>query len=325
MVNTTPVEDGIALLTEDLVNEIIVMLEIDNITVNAAHEGVTNAGGFVSVEDHETTFRDMDPYLRNAVYVTWVPEERWLHTDTIWVRYLEHGAEEFINITVEDVSDLSALYDRFPNARMEELADGSRRLILADDPADMPYKTHVDVRFIPTILVENTTLNNVSGTVAVEGGSYNNVRDGRYPKTLVFGVADEGYMVDMNYLQIGNVGDVHRHYVLNLNAVDLDPNGEGFFSSDVTLDIAGEKELMTITGKVTVLTRDTYGNPTSISISVDSLPSCLDIGIPFVKAKNPDDIPKTGDPMAYVAGFTGVSALALLLVHLGDKRKKKRS
>ena len=224
---------------------------------------------------------------------------------------------------MDDVHDLTALKERFPDARLETLENGERRLVLADTPFEMPYKTHVDVKFIPTILVENTTPLNQNGTVSVTGGSFNAELDGRYPETLVFGSADENYMVDMDNLQIGNVGGVHSNVLMNLGAVDIIPDSEGYYSAEVTLDIAGKKEDLIITGKVTVLERDTYGNPTRISISVSELPSCLDIGIPFITAKTPEDIPPTGDPVEIVGGIAGSSALALILLHILDKRKKR--
>ena len=68
---------------EDLVNELTVMLEIDNITENGAHPDRTNVGGFVSVQNHAVTNRDIDPWMERATYVTWMVEENWEFADGI--------------------------------------------------------------------------------------------------------------------------------------------------------------------------------------------------------------------------------------------------
>ena len=319
MLNT----EGTVLVCEDLVNSLIVMLEIDNITENAAHPGVTNAGGFVSVQDHPVTARDVDPYLENAVYVTWIPEENWLFTDGLIVRYQEHGEEDFTTITVDDYTDLTALKDRFPEAKIEILSTGARRLILASDPSTMPAKTHVDVSFVPTIAVENTTLADADGTVSVSNGSVSNDKDGRYEEFTVYGYANEEYRVDLKNLQIGGINSVASQYLFNFGAVAITPDENGHFSATLTLPIAGKQETVTVSGTVTVLAIDTYGHATQVAITVNSLPSCLDIGIPFVRSKDPS-IAQTGDPIHYAIAFTGVSGLALLILLLVDKRKKKQ-
>ena len=312
----------------DFINTLRCYLEIDNMTINAAVPGVTNAGGFVSVGDNAVTNRDIDPYRERMLYVTWKTDRNWHYDEPFRVMYQEHGEDFFRTIEVAGMNDISALYERYPDARVETLSDGSRRLILADKPADMPLYTRVEVKFVPTIIVENTTVYDYFGHVSVENGDYHYIRDHmdyRYEERTVYGKAKDGCQVAIDHLQIGNVGDVSSYWRANWSASELELDDYGYFSVDVQVELAGKMPVLTITGKVTVLDRDEWGNPTWAKITLDKVPACLDIGIPFERVDGPSDIAKTGDPLLAVLGVGGVSAIALLAVLLISKRKRKQN
>ena len=307
----------------DIVNRISCKLEIDNVTANAAHPGVTNVGGFVSVGGNELNNRDIDPWMDYQVYVSWKNEENWMHTDQIVVQYMAHGDEEFTTIVVRDFTDLSALKEVFPDARME-FSRGeiiTRRLILANDPSGMPYKTRVEVRFAPTIAVENTTLGDRGGKVWVRGGYTNDVYDGRYDLTTVYGEAKDGWRVDLDHLQIGGIGAVSSSVMMNWNALTIPSGG---FTATLTLPLAGEDEQVSVPVSVNVLARDTYGNPTKVAITVAELPGCIDIGIPFKRAGNPAGIAQTGDPLVIALMIIALSGMGLAAITIIGKRKRKK-
>ena len=318
------IPDGAGSLSLVLTNHLLCELMIDNLTPNAAHPGVTNVGGFVGV-GMTAEERDEDPYVVGATTVTWLREEDWLHEPWINVSYLEFGADEWMTLHLSDCFDLTELKQRFPDARIVEEGD-TRRLILADSAAGMPMRTRVEVAFRPTIAVENTTPGNRGGQVRVETGVYSPVGDGleqRYPQTCVYGLADDAWMVDLSHLAIGVPGSQRGSYSENSAAVPLKLRSDGSFSAQVALMLAGQMETVTVTGKVKVLRRDANGNPKQISLTLDSLPANLDVGIPFATAEAPSEIPQTGDmlPVALTVGGTCLVGLILLAV----LRRKRRS
>ena len=321
IVTAVPDEEGCLKLV--LNNGLLRMLMIDNLTPNAAHPGVTNVGGFVGVE-LTAEERDEHPYVVNATTVTWRHEEDWLHDCWMNVKYLEFGADEWITLHLSDCFDLTELKERFPNARITEEGD-TRRLILADSAEGMPMLTRVEVAFLPTIAVENTTSGDRGGQVRVETGVYSNVGDGleqRYVQKTVYGLADSGWMVDLDHLAIGIPGSQRGAYSENSTAVPLKLREDGSFSAAVAMELAGCMETVTVTGQVKVLKRDENGNPIQISLTVDSLPGNLDVGIPFETAKVPSTIPQTGDMLAVALTVGGVCLAALIL--LGVSRRKRR-
>ena len=321
IVTAVPDEEGCLKLV--LNNGLLRMLMIDNLTPNAAHPGVTNVGGFVGV-GLTAEERDEHPYVVNATTVTWRHEEDWLHDCWMNVKYLEFGADEWITLHLSDCFDLTELKERFPNARITEEGD-TRRLILADSAEGMPMLTRVEVAFLPTIAVENTTSGDRGGQVRVETGVYSNVGDGleqRYVQKTVYGLADSGWMVDLDHLAIGIPGSQRGAYSENSTAVPLKLREDGSFSAAVAMELAGCMETVTVTGQVKVLKRDENGNPIQISLTVDSLPGNLDVGIPFETAKVPSTIPQTGDMLAVALTVGGVCLAALIL--LGVSRRKRR-
>ena len=323
-VTTAPGTQQDTLAAEEILNELSCLLEIDNVTANAAHTGLTNAGGFVGIAENGATIRDIDPYVASKLYVSWKNEGEWMHDAGFTVRYQEHGSETFQTITVADIGDLSALRAVYPDAALQVLEDGTRKLTLAKDPSGMPYKTRVEVRFLPTIAVENTTYRDRHGTVAVKDGKYSSSYDGRYVKQTVHGDAHEGMIADTAHLQIGPVGSVNSQYLLNTGAVYINPGKDGSFSCAITLEIAGREETVTVSGKVEVRKRNAYGEPVRIAVTVFDMPACLDIGIPFKLDSIPDNIAQTGDPLYIALGVTGGCGLGLLLLFILNKRKKQK-
>ena len=311
-------------LTLTLTNMLRGKLEIDNVTINAAHTDVTNVGGFVGVGETAEQ-RDIDPYVLGATTVTWRNEDDWLHQSWLSIRYCEYGSEEWTSLYLSDCFDLSELHGRFPDARIE--VDGDmRRLILADNPSDMPMLTHVDVAFRPTIAVENTTSGDRGGQVSVETGVYSAVGDGldiRYAQTTVYGLANDQWMVDLKHLAVGVPGTQHGAYPENLTAVPLNLQRNGSFSAQVTLELAGQMETVTINGQVKVLKRDKYGNPKQISLTVYDLPANLDLGIPFTTAHIPSDIPQTGDMLPVALTVGGVCLAGLILLAVLRRRRSR--
>ena len=322
MVTAVPGDGDILSLV--LTNLLRGQLSIDNLTPNAAHSGVTDAGGFVGVGSAASE-RDEAPYILGATTVTWRSEEDWLHQPGLTVRYREHGSEEWHTLTLPDCHDLSALKQRFPGARLEE--EGQlRRLILADHPADMPMLTRVEVTFQPTIAVENTTSGDRGGQVRVETGAYSSVGDGlidRYPQTTVYASASDRWMVDVDHLSVGIPASQHGAYADNATAVPLHLREDGSFTAQVTLTLSGRSESVTLTGSVKVLERDEYSNPLRIALTLNSLPANIDVGIPFTTAKIPSPIPQTGDMLALALALGGLCLAGLLLIAFLRRKRGK--
>ena len=321
IVTAVPVDDEHLVL--ELTNLLRGQLCIDNLTPNAARS-VTDAGGFVGVGSTAPE-RDEAPYVLGATTVTWRSEEDWLHQPSITVSYREHDSTEWHTLALPDCRDLSTLKQRFPDARLEEEGQ-TRRLILADDPADMPMLTRVEVTFRPTIAVENTTSGDRGGQVRVETGAYSTVGDGlttRYPQTIVYASASDRWMVDVSHLSVGIPASQHGAYADNAAAVPLHLQEDGSFTAQVALMLAGRSENVTLTGCVNVLKRDEYGNPLQIALTLNNLPANIDVGIPFTTAKIPSPIPQTGDKLSLALAFGGLCLAGLLLIAFLRRKRSK--
>ena len=229
------------------------------------------------------------------------------------------------------MADISPLMEVFPGAKLDCVTEGERvqyTLTLANDAMDMPYETAVKVAFRPTLAVENTTPDDKFGTVAIEKSD--RAYDGRYPALSVKGRADSGYAVDLSHLQLSLPGGVHQCWQLNLSAVGI---GTGYyggrFSTTIRGELAGKIETIPVSGTVTIDRRDGYGNPVEVTITLDSLPLSLDIGIPFVKSDAPI-YPRTGDNGMDVGTLLAMCGLSLALggASLGTlclARRKRRA
>ncbi len=106
---------------------------------------------------------------------------------------------------------------------------------------------------------------------------------------------------------------MHQCWQLNLSAVGI---GTGYyggrFSTTIRGELAGKIETIPVSGTVTIDRRDGYGNPVEVTITLDSLPLSLDIGIPFVKSDAPI-YPRTGDNGMDVGTLLAMCGLSLAL------------
>lgn len=280
----------------DFVNSLDGYICIDNQTENP-NSSQTNAGGVVQVGGSTGGPQpDDDQWQKNAMQVRWRSNPNWLCAPEFTVEYLEYGETAYRSVTVNE-NNLTALRVRFPQAYLQFLDDGTRHLVLAESLAGMPAMIRIYVRFLPTIAVENTTENDANGMVSIEGTQYSSVGDGltdRPHRKTVYAKADDGYVIDMENLQLGPVGSVHNSWDQNTLAKTLRLNALGRFTTQINAEVvAGTTEMVTIHGVVTVLESNLYGEPTHIKIEMDELPACLDIGVPFVPMRVA--LPQTGD------------------------------
>ncbi len=329
--------DGSGNIKQDITNNARRMLLIDNVTVNPARSGATDAGGFVGLGDAAES-RDKEDYKENATRCSWRPELNWRFDGGIRVKYREDDAESTAPVELNaTATDLSKLKTRFPGARTATGADGKLTLILADDAADMPYQTDVYVFFVPTLATENTTQSYQGGQVRVSGGTWSErsdgVTNGRYEQLKAEGKAETGWRVSVDKLVIGRPGTVTAGGG-SAGATPIKPDSGGAFTALVPVTVAGSNVTLTVKGRVNVTARDASKNPTTVEVVLGELPVPLDIGIPFEKvSKTTDDtggnggggsaggdagtgdVPRTGDdfPLAQLA----LLAAALLAVAAG--------
>jgi hypothetical protein len=276
----------------------------------------------------------LDPYKDQAISVSWKAESLWENTNSFRVLYLPHGADEqsgweTITVTNGDLTQLkSTAY--FANATLQS-ESGVTTLTLAQDYLNMPFRARVLVTFQPTLAVLNTTAEHAGGTVAIE--TANTIIDGRYVALIAYGTAQDKYAIDLSKLTLivpTKDGGSDSDGMVLLNAlirtahaagsstiVRISPNSAGRFSTTLNLNIGGANQDVTFSGTVKVLALDSNQNATRISISMDTLPAPLDIGIPFVLSNS---IPATGDPILGIAFVFAVSGIMLVL--LGRKRTK---
>jgi len=307
-------------------------LEIDNTTVNAA-TGQTDAGGFVAINATPDKLRDIDPYQEHAVSTSWIAEDNWQVTDKFEVSYKPHGADAstgWVTVSVP-YSDLTALQSipYFTNATLSN-AGGIYTLNLANSYVAMPCLTRVLVTYRPTIAAVNQTVNYSGGQVAVY--NENPIKDGRYPALIAYADASSGYQVDLTNLQIilpngeGSTSGKNKSPFSLIasamadtgtgsNNVTLKPNSKGEFTTLINANIGGITSAVSITGTVKVLSLDSNANPSKVSISLDNLPTALNIGFRFVTSSA---IPVTGDPIPWAIATFVFSGLMLIIL----RRKK---
>lgn len=299
------ITDDVCVLTNTLVRE----LTIDNITPNPVTKE-TNVGGYVMVRGDKPQL-DVSGPINNGTAVIWGNDRYWLHTGEISVKYFDFGAEQCVRLTCT-ADDISPLKKKFPDAAINSAVEGDTRvytLTLANAAEGMPYKTLVEVGFRPTLAVENTTPLDRFGTVMIE--KKDAAYDGRYSAVTVKGYAESGYAVDFRHLQLGLPGSVSRGWAVNNSAVGIDVGYYGGrFSVTVRAELAGKTQSVPVTGTVVIDRRDVHGNPTEITITLDSLPVPLDIGIPFTRSLAPLR-PRTGDDSADMGVLLAVCALSL--------------
>ena len=281
--------------------------------------------------------RDRDPYQQRAATVTWMPENNWRVTEQFTVAFLPHGADsargwQSVTVHYGNIDALRAI-PAFSNATLTQ-ASGVYCLTLSDTPESLPCLTRVLVTFTPTLAVENLTDNHAGGLVFIH--SPNAVIDGRYVATIAYAQTQDGYQVDMNQLQLYVPAQSLDAAALVqspiwaswLAAAQADsvtpatakimPDQAGRFATSLTADVGGVTTSVPITGVVRVLDLDRHANPSRVSITLDSMPLSLNVGVRFIASTA---IPETGDPLLWVLGLFALSGMMLFML----KRKKQRS
>ena len=220
---------------EVAVNRAVTMLGIENKTENhgVGQNGLANAGGKVtiSITGNETPDKtDCDDYQEDRLQVSWIPDLYWHFSDNVTIHYTHFGETQPHSLTIKgylnangDVrpriawqveSEDGGSLDDFPDIAFALNTEGAIVLTLAADKEDMPSKVWVEVSFVPTLAVNNATMGNVGGEVAVEGGSLSNVSDGvpgdggaPYRANVVRGIPQDGYVVDGESIYVYNLND----------------------------------------------------------------------------------------------------------------------
>lgn len=269
------------------------MLMIDNVLQRPNDASKTDMGGFVEMTG--TNDRDKRPYEEQQTQVSWWPDEYWSHADSFVVKVFDTQEQVDNDTPVSTVTvnipknpdgtvNLQKLQEevaqKLPGATVTVDADQKITLTLADDAADMPYATEVDVSFVPSLKIHNETPNDEGGKVSVDGGTPNNVEDGRRDEeTDSGGKADDGWRVDTGKLGIKHPGTGEF--------TPVRPDANGNFSVTINDPYAGE---VTVTGKV-VYEYDKDGNVIRADIQLDKLPISLDTCVVFERIP-----PKPTDP-----------------------------
>lgn len=293
-----------------IINTYIPQLKVDNITVNSGNRTKTDIGGKVAIVGITPPATapnepDMLDYQDNALAVTWRADPYYKLSNGFAVSYRQSVAAAPVTITVSDYLDeqgrpkpisdpvYAALLAVYPDASIELLTDGTVYLRLGSTPIGMPAYTAVDVLFVPTLAVENTTAGNRGGTVQIENGAENNQSDGvpaqdghsRYTATRIIGKAVNGYCVDIWNLTIGlpttSNGDAGKG---NFNAVKIQFDKNGRFTANIPTTLNGVQTTLQISGTVKLV--GPIGSYTEVEIILDALDIPLDVGIPFAYASD---------------------------------------
>lgn len=288
-----------------ITNTYIPRLKVDNATGNPGNRAKSDVGGKVAIvgatpPSTAPNEPDMLDYQDNALAVTWRADTYYQLSNSFTVSYRQSVAAAPVTLTVsgyldergspKPISDpvYAALLAVYPHAGIEMLADGTVYLRLGNTPLSMPAYTAVDILFVPTLAVENTTAGNRGGMVQIENGAENNQSDGvpgqdghnRYTETRVIGKSVSGYYVDVKNLTIGlpttSNGDVGKG---NLNAVKIQFDKDGRFTVNIPTVLNGVQTTVPVSGTVNLV--GPAGSYTKVEIILDALDIPLDIGIPF--------------------------------------------
>lgn len=311
--------------TVSVTNDAVIYTEIENGTLvtNRDNQNVA-VGGTVSIINGQDTVQDVEKvdFRKNTLTVAWAPKEYWRNGNEFTLTYQEHAKDAkdaaktitVRNYLQEDgtpITDTDAECYRELKARYENftirMTDGIIYLELNQSIQGIPFKNSVNVKFLPTIAVENTTKGNVGGTVQVEGGVANAASDGveqqdgnaRYVQNAVIATAEKGYIIDWKNMTVGTVGSASGDVGENTGAKVLSPDSSNRFRVWVEQEPAQSgitrmlRSLLTtqpaiaIDGKVEVLAANSYGEPTKVRIVVDGAGGTskipLDFGISFIK------------------------------------------
>ena len=307
----------------NLENALICALNIDNTTLNQAN-GNTNAGGFVNIDSTADIQRDILLAPNGGTSVYWKPELNWRTGQTVQVAYYNYGdpVQKVVTFTPEN-GDISALQADFPDAALSGDETSGYTLIFANNILGMPRLTEVKVGYIPTIAGINISPYNNSGEVSVENGTWSPTEDGvadRYSEEIVLEKSMDGYVADMNGIRIGVPGDVSQG-----KGTLIRPDGNGNFSVNLQVMLAGLPETVTITGRLVVTRRNPRGEPLAVSVILNNMPVPLDIGVSFIPQRAVTaGTPQTGDvrDFAYYYALLGLGVMMMGTALLLLRRKK---
>jgi len=307
--------------------EISIINETPNEGQNNKDQGLTNAGGWVTVETpssqnpEDGDERESDEEVENALAVLWKPEvERyWVYGNEISIKWQDFETPDKVDeVTIRNYLDpdgnLKSIAEceidnpdfrtRFPNAKLG-MRNGAVRLELCVDVGNMPQKVEVYVVFLPTIAVRNVTDGYVGGKVRVEcaqsGGNLNNQADGvpsyndgkpYVGTTKVYGVPDPGYKVDWDHIVLRNLNDLDGPY--ELAKLDKD----GYFTIHLSTWIAGVEDVVEKNGRATegsIIVEILHHLPVPLQIDLRFIPDIIN-NTPDNpdSAGNPGGLPNTG-------------------------------
>jgi LPXTG-motif cell wall-anchored protein len=321
----------------------------------------TNAGGTVTVEENDGqmyTEADGVEGVRDALAVRWEPEGFWAVGGHFTIRYVDFGETEEQSVTVTDYlnpdgtpKSLEELLDSTDNqeglrrfiragARLQITPGGAVRLVLSHLTEDMPRSVMIEVRFVPTLAVNNVTVDEsgskIGGNVMVIGrdgfddGNLKICSDGvpalggkPYVSQSVYGIPIEGFTTDWSHIAVRNLNELDCVYVL------LEPCEDGYFKAQLPTVIAGVEEIVEKTGRIT---------RGSVLIEFDGLPVPLQVDLRFIPIDFVDDsnvsgvttggLPQTGViSMLWVLMFglitSVVATVAVLIVIRRQSSKEK--
>ncbi|MCR5468730.1 MAG: hypothetical protein K6F37_07205 [Lachnospiraceae bacterium] len=299
------------------------LTENESVTDDSNTSETHKAGGTVGVirdttdeNDSIPEEYDRDDYVEGALGVYWNCDAEWIYENQFTIEYTLYETTSgetpetgtitvngFIDTTNgEVITDTSAsCYDElravYPNFDIYMNSKGSVVLHLATDRDDCPFKNEINVKFLPTIAVLNTTADYSGGMVMIDGGDYKSDADGygtdgeyRYVnKTTVYAKAADGYAFDLDNIEMSEARVIEK-MVKNRpasltgkseNLVSM--NGTNSFTTTLESEVAGTTSTYEINGTVVVTNTDEEGNPTEVEINLDSLPVPVDIGVSFKK------------------------------------------
>ncbi|MCL2662536.1 MAG: Cna B-type domain-containing protein [Oscillospiraceae bacterium] len=299
----------------------------------------TNAGGTVTVEENGGqmyTGADGVEGIPDALAVRWEPEGFWTVGGHFTIRYIDFGETEEQSITVTDylnpdgtpktLEELLSSADnpeglrRFisAGARLHITPNGAVRLVLSHLAEGMPRSVTVEVRFVPTLAVNNVTVDEsgskIGGNVMVIGrdgfdeGNLKICSDGvpalggkPYVSQSVYGIPIEGFTTDWSHIAVRNLNELDCVYVL------LEPCEDGYFTAQLSTTIAGVEEIVEKTGRIT---------RGSVLIEFDGLPVPLQVDLRFIPINFADDSNTSEGTGTGTGGLpqTGVVSMLWILV-----------
>ncbi|MCL2866760.1 MAG: Cna B-type domain-containing protein, partial [Clostridia bacterium] len=261
----------------NITNVLRPIVAIYNVTDGIAANG-NKVGGYVSAGYGNPVKHNFDEGTGECLYVSWKPETNWVASPAVSLTYwlLDSDTPVTVAITPNDISALTN--GDFPSARCHTDANGIITLTFANHVLDMPRRVEVDVSFLPTIAVINTTPQQTGGQVHVENGVWNSNHDGignRYVEKTVHGKANDNFVVDLTQITVQSASGGFPAVKLNLSA-------NGSFKTQFITNLGGVNQVVPVEGRVLVNKRNANGQPIDITIMLDKLPCPVDLGILFL-------------------------------------------